>query len=307
MSKLALVFAGQGAQYTGMGLDFHKEELAIKASKVLGYDPIEVLMSNNGTLNQTLYTQPMVFYTSYLIYQAFLKLSVTPNGFLGFSLGEYSSLCASSVFSFEDALKLIQVRATLMEEQTKKEKGTMTACIGMEDKVIESLLMENQINIEVANYNTQVQTVISGSIEEMDKAVSCLKENGLKRAIVLNVSGAFHSQLMKEAGVRLRPYLETVKKNKVSYDIYMNVTANKLEFETLVDLLEEQVSGAVRFKQSIEQMKKDGYTHFIEIGPGNTLSSFIKKIDPTLEVIGINQIKDIDIVERWLIDHEFKK
>lgn len=307
MSRLAVIFAGQGSQYPSMGQDFFNETLYKKAKEILGYDPNDIIKSNDNRLNQTNYTQPLVFYTSSLIYDAVKTLNPSVEGFLGFSLGEYSSLCGAGVYTFEDTLKLIVERANLMEEETQKTKGAMAACIGLEDKEIDQLLKQSGLDVYVANYNTDLQTVISGNKEDIEKAITLLKDNGLKRAVMLNVSGAFHSNLMKQAGVKLRKTLESVKPTQISVLCYMNVTNQPLELNELNDLLEKQVYSSVRFKQSIETMKKDGFTHFIEIGPGTTLSAFIKKIDPSLEVISINQKEDLISLERWLNEHEFRK
>lgn len=308
MNKLAVVFAGQGSQYQGMGQDFfERSNLYDQASRLLGYDAKAMISSGGDLLNETVYTQPLVFVTSVAIYEAFKELNVKPKGYLGFSLGEYGALYASGVYSFIDCLSLINRRATYMDAETKKYKGTMFALLGLNDDVIQETIDDLKSNIEIANYNSDVQTVISGPVTDMDLIIKTLKEKGLKRAIELKVSGAFHSKLMKEAAIKLSIDLKNIDKKTPSMPVYMNTTGEKLVIENLETLLENQVYQAVKFKQSINNMIKDGYTHFIEIGPGNVLSSLIKKINSEVVVTSIDKFEDIKNIEGWLIKHEFRK
>ena len=266
-----------------------------------------MISSGNGLLNETIYTQPLVFLTSVVIYEAFKELNVNPEGYLGFSLGEYGALYASGVYHFIDCLSLINRRAIYMDAETKKYKGTMFALLGLNDDVIQETIDDLKSNIEIANYNSDVQTVISGPVTDMDLIIKTLKEKGLKRAIELKVSGAFHSKLMKEAAIKLSIDLKNIDKKTPSMPVYMNTTGEKLVIENLETLLENQVYQAVKFKQSINNMIKDGYTHFIEIGPGNVLSSLIKKINSEVVVTSIDKFEDIKNIEGWLIKHEFRK
>ncbi len=313
MGKLALVFAGQGSQYTGMGLDYLShpqiQHLLDVASKHLGYDIIEVLKSDDGKLNETQYTQPLVFLATAFAYEAFKSLQVSFQGVTGFSLGEYSALYAAGIFDFETILDIIKMRAKWMNDCAQDNPGKMAAIIGLSAKDVDLICDEaSDYGIVVsANYNSPIQVVISGEKVAVEKAIELAKSKGAKRTIPLNVSGAFHSPLMKQAGDHLAQYLKSISVNPAKVDIYMNATGQNLDFGDLKVLMEKQIQSSVYFEQSITAMIKDGYTHFIEIGPGTVLSGLIRKIDLNVHVTHLDHYQELEALKGWLVEHGFNK
>lgn len=313
MNKLGIVFAGQGSQYVGMGLDFieQNQDLEIKlnqASVLLGYDVKAVLSTDDGKLNQTRYTQPMMFLSTLFAFETLKTLNPHISGLAGFSLGEYSAFYAAELFSFEQMIKLVDYRAKVMDEVSSKTDGKMAAILGLSSRDVEELCKQVSKGICVAaNYNSPVQTVISGNHDAINEAIELAKAKGAKRAILLNVSGAFHSPLMKEAGTKLYQYLKSETNSNPCYPIYMNTTAKPLIITHLFEEMEKQIYSPVLFEQSIHEMVNDGFTHFIEVGPGSVLSGLIKKIDSNLEVANLSKLSDIDNLKGWLISHGFIK
>lgn len=311
MGKLAVVFAGQGSQYLGMGLDFCDINQAAQqklnlASDILGYDVREILASEQEKMNQTLYTQPLMMLATIIAYDELLNHTSKVEGVLGFSLGEYSAFYATSVFTFEDLLKIISKRALFMHEQAQKYPGKMAAILGLDAQTVDEICSQVSSGIVLsANYNSPVQTVISGESQAVEDAVSLCKEKGAKRAIVLNVSGAFHSPLMKEAGDRLFEVLLSFQANHPDKPLYLNSTSKPLVFHELKEEMKKQIYSPVLFTQSIEHMIEDGFTHFIEVGPGTVLSGLIKKISVNLEVTNLSSIQDLDNLKGWLNTHGF--
>ncbi|PKK96275.1 MAG: malonyl CoA-acyl carrier protein transacylase, partial [Tenericutes bacterium HGW-Tenericutes-3] len=254
MNKLAIVFAGQGSQYTNMGLDFvdaypflkEKEHIA---TSILGFDVRNILSSTDGRLNETNYTQPLILLASIYAYEAFKKLDVQVSSVAGFSLGEYSALYASGLFEFDQIMKIIQVRSQLMQKCTVENHGVMAAILGLDSDVIETICKKASLfgKVVLANYNSPVQSVISGEEKGVHKAIELAKENGAKRAVLLNVSGAFHSNLMKNAGDGLYEYIKHIKHNDMITPIYMNTTANILKVENLYQEMEKQIQSPVYF------------------------------------------------------------
>jgi len=313
MGKLAVVFAGQGSQYTGMGLDFcdinpKSYQKLNQASNILGYNVRSMLTSENGEMNQTLYTQPLMMLATIFAYDELLKYVSTVDGVLGFSLGEYSALYAASIFSFEDLVQIIAKRATFMHEQTQEYPGKMAAILGLDALTVEEICSKVTSGIVVcANYNSPIQTVISGEAQAVEDAVVLCKEKGAKRAIVLNVSGAFHSPLMKEAGEKLFEALKSYQTSKPEKPLYLNSTSRPLIYNELKVEMKKQIFSPVLFTQSIEHMIEDGFTHFIEVGPGTVLSGLIRKISVNLEVTNLSSIQDLDNLKGWLNTHGFAK
>ncbi len=304
MGKLALMFSGQGSQYVGMGLDY-KSQLFSQAKEILGYCTKDVL-SDQEKLNQTLYQQPLVVLKSLLGFEC-LKDLMRYDGVCGFSLGEYSALYASGVFSFNDIMKLISTRANLMQEATLLHPGAMAAVIGLKQEEIERVCQSFGDDCVIANYNTASQFVISGDVSAVNKASDLLKNKGARRIVKLRVSGAFHSPMMSLVSHRYRKELDKFKAKKPQVPIYMNKTAKTLQLSYLFELMADQISHPVQFVKSIETMKKDGFTHFLEIGPGRTLTSFVKKIDPNLIVMNFDKYEQLDDVKGWLNTHGFTK
>ena len=304
MSKLALLFSGQGSHYVGMGLDY-KSPLFREAHNILGYCPKDVL-DDQEKLDQTLYAQPLIVLKSLIGFDC-IKDMVQFDGVLGFSLGEYSALAVASVFSFEDIMKLVAIRSNLMQEASLLHPGAMAAVIGLDEMSIQKVCDDLNQKCMIANFNSPSQYVISGESEAIDQAIELLKNAGARRVVKLNVSGAFHSPLMAPVSDRFRKELDQFSAYKPHVPIYMNKTAKPLDFDDLYGLMAAQISHPVQFIKSIEQMKKDGFTHFLEIGPGKTLSALVKKIDNEFEVMNFDKYEQLNEVKGWLESHGFAK
>lgn len=310
MKKLALVFAGQGSQFVDMGLDFIDVNPSLitmmtKADEMLGYQTKEVIQSEDGRMNQTRFTQPLVFLSTLFAYETFKTLNAKPEAVLGFSLGEYAAFYAAGLFSFDQLLDIVKVRATLMDEQSKKNPGQMAAILGLSSHDIDMMCRELGDGIYPANYNSPVQTVISGYENKIDLAILKAKECGAKRAIKLNVSGAFHSPLMKDAAYLFKDYIDPINVSKAMYPVYLNTTGKALIENQLKSEMVKQIFSPVRFVDAIKNMKDQGFTHFLEIGPGTVLSGLIKKIDTDLDVFHLEKASDLDEVKGWLENHGF--
>lgn len=311
MAKLAIVFSGQGSQYIGMGIDYldrfpNDEKIA---EEVLGYSLRDVLQDPEGRIHQTEFTQPLVFLTSALGYKAFQSLNVKPEAVLGFSLGEYSALYAAGILGYKQALALIQFRAQAMMQCANENEGAMAAILGLKRDEVDAICQQASQSFPVwaANYNSPIQTVISGTKEGIALAIELAKQKGAKRAIPLQVSGAFHSPLMAKAGDDLKNYLKQLDFNQANLPIYMNVTSYPLEESQLNELLVKQIQSPVEFEASILHMKDDGFTHFLEIGPGSVLTGLIKKIDNSLEVFHLDHLSELEDVKGWLHTHGFNQ
>lgn len=311
MAKLAIVFSGQGSQYIGMGTDYFSTfpHLQRMADEILGYHSMDVLTHPEGLIHQTEYTQPMVLLASIMGYEAFRTLNIQPSAVLGFSLGEYTALYASGVFSLKDVLSLVQFRAEAMMRATQHHEGGMAAILGLSrDEVMDVCQKASEeAPVWAVNFNSPLQTVISGTKDGVLKAMELAKQQGAKRAIPLQVSGAFHSPLMASAGDELNRYLNNVIHQPAQIPIYMNVTSYPLKDDDLIGLLIQQLQSPVEFEQSILHMKEDGMTHFLEIGPGSVLTGLIKKIDNSLEVFHLDRLSELIDVKGWLDTHGFNQ
>ncbi|QVK18860.1 ACP S-malonyltransferase [Mycoplasmatota bacterium] len=309
MKTLAILFSGQGSQYIGMGQDFYEKydevkDLYKKANQVLGYDLTKICFEENKLINQTQYTQPSVLVTSLGIYTAILKeMKINPKVLAGFSLGEYSALYASGIFDFEKIVYLVKQRANYMEKCATAYPGKMAAIIGMKQDVLTNICEEVAKThgiVQIANYNCPNQLVIGGKKEAVEMVCAQAKEKGARRAVVLNVSGGFHTSLMSDAANEM--YEEVIKTpyNKPAIDIIMNATADYLPFNQLPQLMKRQIESSVYFEDTIKKMIADGIDTFIEIGPGNVLSGFVRKIDRTKTVISIDKLSDLERVKSWI-------
>lgn len=305
MGKLGLLFSGQGSQYQGMSLDFPKSSEFYHKVKGLTSLDLETVIQTGETLNETRNTQLAVFSHSMLAYHQLKELNPIISGVLGFSLGEYSALCSANIFNIDTAIKLVYQRSIFMNEAALKTKGCMAAVLGLDEKTIKETLKEVSTGqMVVANLNAPTQTVISGQTSALEESVTLLKQAGAKRIIPLNVSGAFHSPLMHEASENLETYMSDLEFNQPVYDIYMNVTGNKLTNENLKNLMVKQIVEPVRFVEMLDNMIKDGFTHFIEVGPGNVLTNLIKK-QQNVEVMSFQSMTDYETLKGWLKLHGF--
>lgn len=287
------VFTGQGSQYLGMGKDIleKKPEYNIYFEKVkdkLGVDIKSIIFGNDEKeLTLTQNAQIAILVVSYIKYLYALEQGLKPDVVAGHSLGEWTAILAADVISFEDAIEAVYYRGLYMSEAYEPGKGGMAAIIGMDAHEIEKVL-ENYPNVQIANYNSPSQIVISGEIEELNISMEKLKENGAKRVIPLNVSGPFHSKFLKAAEERLRQKISHIKFMKPTVPVVQNVTA---KFETDPEIIKEniirQITSPVRWIDCVETCIEKGVNEFIEIGPTSVLTKFIKQINKEVKLVNI--------------------
>jgi [acyl-carrier-protein] S-malonyltransferase len=291
--KRAFIFPGQGSQFEGMGKNIYESNDAAKewfeaANDILGFRISDIMFSGTAEeLRQTNVTQPAVFLHSVI---AFLTIAKDkPDMVAGHSLGEFSALVANSCLAFEDALKLVSIRAQAMQKACEMNPSTMAAILGLEDKKVEEVCssIKNEIVVP-ANYNCPGQVVISGTIKGIDEACKLLKEAGAKRTLVLPVGGAFHSPLMQPAKEELSAAIEKTVFKSPSWPVYQNVVAKAVidPIEIRSNLI-SQLTGPVRWTQTIMKMVDDGANHFTESGPGKVLQGLVQKINKEVQVDGI--------------------
>lgn len=292
--KHAYVFPGQGAQFSGMGKKLYEENSLAKeyfeqANEILGFRITDVMFEGSDEdLKQTKVTQPAIFLHSVILFETTPGLK--PDMVAGHSLGEFSALVANRVLSFEDGLKLVAKRAAAMQRACEINPSTMAAILGLDDAVVEQICAEFTDEVVVpANYNCPGQLVISGSIKGVTEACDKMKAAGAKRALILQVGGAFHSPLMKPAREELEDAIMSTHFSNPTCPVYQNVDAHPyIDPHMIRQNLVNQLTAPVRWTQTVQKMVENGATDFTEIGPGNVLQGLVKKIAKEMTTAGIN-------------------
>jgi [acyl-carrier-protein] S-malonyltransferase len=301
MSKIAFIYPGQGAQKAGMGKDFYENsELAKavydKATDLLQIDMKALCFEENDKLDLTEYTQAALVTTCLAMTKVVEEKGLTPDVTAGLSLGEYCAISVAGGMAEEDAIRLVRTRGILMQNTVPAGEGGMAAILGLSAEAVEAGIQDIS-GVTVANYNCPGQIVITGEGKAVEQAAEVLKAAGAKRAVMLNVSGPFHSPMLKKAGEELEKEMEQMTFTELQIPYVTNVTAEYVsDISQTKTLLEEQVASSVRWQESMEKMIAEGVDTFVEIGPGKTLAGFMKKIDKSVKMYNISSWEDVEKV-----------
>lgn len=303
MKKISLLFPGQGSQYVGMGMDLYEEfdiakEIYHRAENVLGYDIKEISFNGpSDRLKNTEICQPAIFLHSIILFELLKEKKISVNYTAGHSLGEYTAITAANVVDFENGLKIVKKRGELIKEASEKNPGGMAAIIGLERKKVEEICSESGKNglLQLVNFNSPNQIVISGSNELITQAIEKAKLNGALKAVKLEVSGAFHSKFMEPAYYGIKEYLKDISFEKSQFPIVSNVTAKLMtEQNEIKENVTKQIISPVMWEDSMRFMLDEGVDVFIELGPGGVLKGLLKRIDKNAVCLGIDKADDLD-------------
>lgn len=294
--KIGFIFAGQGAQYVGMGQEFYEhfqEARDVYAQSDIDIDVQKVCFEGpEDTLNETSYAQPCILTTSLAIAKVVEAHGIHPDYVAGLSLGEYSALAYANAFSVHDAIQIVRARGQLMSEALPAGTTSMAAVLAMDADKIQEVIADID-DVTIANYNCPGQIAITGKKEAVEIASEKLKEAGAKRVIPLKVSGAFHSPLLEEASFKLKAVLGKYDIQKPKIPVVYNISGKEEDGE-LIDILTKQIKSSVYFYQSLQYMIEKGVDVFVEIGPGKALSSFVKKTDKTIPVYSVDNVESLN-------------
>lgn len=307
--KIAFVYSGQGAQYLGMGQEFYEtfptyRSIIDQGSAILGYDLQDLMVNQEAKLNETVYTQPAILAMSVAL-TAVLKeeLNLEPTAVAGLSLGEYSALIASQALSYEEGIALVEKRGRFMTEAVPAGVGAMSAIMGLSREVVEATCAEASSKglVIAANYNMPTQIAIAGEVAAVAYAEELLTAKGARRVIRLNVSGPFHTALLKPAADQLAVALGETTVSEMQLPVVTNVTGQVIPSQAeIVPTLVKQVMSPVYWQDCVETLIADGYDTFVEVGPGKALSSFIKKINKNVTVQNVDNLKTLEKVKKMI-------
>lgn len=298
--KVCFIFSGQGAQYNGMGKELYDNFSICKqvfedANNALGFNITDICFNEDERLNQTEYTQPSILTISYAIYKLMEQKGIKAGYMAGLSLGEYSALCASGSINFKECVTLVKKRGKYMTEAVPIGVGSMSAVMNADEDIINEALKEASTDTElamIANYNAPGQIVIAGHTPAIERAEIILKEKGIKKVIRLNVSGPFHTSLLKPASDKLAMELENITISTPNVHVFTNLTGEKVE--NIKDTLIKQVMSPVKWEQTIKNLINLGVDTFIELGPGKTLSSFVKKVSKGVNIYNVEDLSSLE-------------